>query len=700
MRAIEAPSLWPARTAEARSRRSRSSGSTWSASSWKNAGVRGAPGGSERPWPKRENATTRRPVAARSRAGKSRHSPTDPRPSCSSRSGAPPSPGSSRVSRARSQQTTVDLRSSMNSLLSSQLFARPDVVADRRADGTLVLRAAQPLGEYAPSMAHLLRAGAEAHPDRLLAADRDGAVTWGEGRAAADAIGQALLDRGLGLERPVMILSGNSIEHLLLMIGAYTAGVPVLPISSAYSLLSRDHERLRQIVELCTPGLVFADDQDAFGSALEAASARGAAPVVGVDELAAAAPGAEVERAFERLGPDTVAKILFTSGSTGAPKGVLNTHRMLCSNQQALGQVWPFMRSEPPVLVDWLPWSHTFGGNHNVGQVLAFGGTLHIDDGKPTPALFDRTVAALRAVRPTVYYNVPAGWALLVPRLEGDRELAEAFFSRLRLMFYAGASLPGPLWGRARAVADAIADHPVPLTASWGTTETAPGATTAHFASATCGCIGVPLPGVALKLVPDGAKREIRVRGPNVTPGYHRNEEATAAAFDDEGFYRTGDAVRLVADDDPDQGLLFDGRLSEDFKLVTGTWVHVGKVRGALVAAAGVLSDAVIAGHDREQVGALAWVNTAEAERASLDGRALREHLGQALAELNAEAGSAARVERLLLLDEPPSVDAGEITDKGYVNQRAVLARRSRDIERLFAEPVDEAVITPNQTGA
>jgi feruloyl-CoA synthase len=483
----------------------------------------------------------------------------------------------------------------------------------------------------------------------------------------------------------------------------------VLPISTAYSLMSADHRRIRAIATRCTPGMAFADDAAAFGPALDAlagavplqAVARGErAGALTLAALERTTPTDAVDRAFAALGPDTVAKLLFTSGSTGDPKGVVNTHRMICSNQQALAQVWPFMRAEPPVLVDWLPWSHTFGANHNLHQAIAFGGTLHIDDGRPAPALFDRTVSALRAIAPTVYYNVPAAYALLAPRLEADRELAATFFSRLRFMFYAAAALPEALWDRLRAIADAVADHPVPLTASWGTTETAPAATTAHFTTARCGCIGVPLPGVTLKLVPAGDKREIRITGPNVTPGYHRDPEATAAAFDAEGFYRTGDAARLVDPGEPAQGLIFDGRLAEDFKLATGTFVRVGAVRTALLSAAGVLTDAVIAGHDGAFAAALAWVNADEARRAcgiegdvALEHPALRAHLAAALHELNERAGSAARIERLLLLAEPPDMDAGEITDKGYVNQRAVLERRAADVARLLADPPGAAVI-------
>ena len=297
------------------------------------------------------------------------------------------------------------------------------------------------------------------------------------------------------------------------------------------------------------------------------------------------------------------------------PKGVINTHRMLCSNQAMVRQTWPFLASEPPILVDWLPWSHTFGANHNLNIVLFNGGTMYIDDGKPAPPLFPRTLAALRDIAPTVYFNVPAGFALLAPALERDDELARHFFSRLRFMFYAGAALPEALAVRLGELAARVADHDVPLTSSWGTTETAPGATSAHFTGAAMGCIGVPIPGVSIKLAPEGEKLEIRVAGPNVTPGYYRAPELTAAAFDEEGYYRSGDAGRLVDEDDPNQGVLFDGRVAENFKLMTGTWVTAGTLRLALLSAARVLSDAVICGHDREYVAALAWVNQAEARK-------------------------------------------------------------------------------------
>jgi feruloyl-CoA synthase len=575
----------------------------------------------------------------------------------------------------------------------TQLFARPRISLERRGDGAMLLRSEEPLGEHERSIAHVVRRRAEEHPDRMLATQPDGrTITFGEARAQADSVAQSLLDLGLSAERPLMVLSGNSIEHLVMTLGCYTAGVPVMPVSVAYSLMSKDHARIRELAERCTPGLVWAEDAEQFGAALDAVETTvPRAPTF--NELVGGKPGPAVEQALGAVGPDTVAKLLFTSGSTGAPKGVINTHRMLCSNQQMLLHTWPFLAHEPPVLVDWLPWSHTFGGNHNVNQVLVHGGTLHIDDGKPAPPLFGKTLAALREHPPTVYYNVPAGYALLVPELENDPEFAASFFSRMRFVFYAAAALPQALWDRLRAVTP---DH-IPLTASWGTTETAPGATTAHFASARCGCIGVPLPGVTLKLAPVGDKLEMRVSGPNITPGYYRDPAATAAAFDDEGFYRTGDAGRLVDEQDPNQGLMFDGRLAEDFKLSSGTFVRVGAVRGALVSACGgVLSDAVIAGHDEACACALAWLNAEEAKRVCGDDPArLRAHLADALARMNADEGTARRIERLLLLDEPPSMDAGEITDKGYVNQRAVLERRAELVARLYAEPADPEVIVP-----
>jgi feruloyl-CoA synthase len=597
------------------------------------------------------------------------------------------------------------------------MFAVPRIARQDRTDGTILLSSREPLGPYPGSLAEWLRAGAAAHPDRVLVAGRGRAdarteLTYAAARAGADALAQAFLDRGLRPDRPVAVLSGNSVEHALITFAAYTAGVPVVPVSVAYSLASTDHARIRAIAELTRPGLVFATDPRAFGPALATVAAAGAEVIAGVaalTELLDTTPTAAVEDAFRGVGPDTVAKILFTSGSTGTPKGVLNTHGMLCANQQQMRQVWPFLAEEPPVLVDWLPWSHTFGGNHNLNMILANGGTLHIDDGKPTPAQFELTVSALAEVAPTAYFNVPMGYAMLVPRLESDRDLAERFFSRLRVVFYAAASLPEALWHRLRALAHDVAGRPVPLTSSWGTTETGPAVTSAHYDPSPSGCIGVPIPGDTLKLVPTGGKLEIRVKGPNITPGYLGLPDATAAAFDEEGYYVTGDAVRFVDPGDPDRGLLFDGRIAEDFKLTSGTWVSVGNLRTALVSAAGgLLTDAVIAGHDREYCGALAWPNVAAIAELTgtpdpadaLASPVVRERLESALAALNHGQGSSARIERLLLLREPAGLDAGEITDKGYVNQRVVLDRRRDDVEALFAEPPAAGVILPERVPA
>ena len=400
-----------------------------------------------------------------------------------------------------------------------------------------------------------------------------------------------------------------------------------------------------------------------------------------------------------------MAKVLFTSGSTSLPKGVLNTHRMLSSNQQSLAQIWPFTERTPPVLVDWLPWHHTFGGNHNFNLVLRRGGTLHIDAGRPAPRLIETTVRNLTEIAPTIYFNVPAGYAQLLPHLERDGDLRASFFSRLQLIFYAAAALPQELWERLETVSARARGEPVMMTSSWGLTETAPLATSAHFAVAQAGVIGVPVPGVEIKMTPVEDKEELRVRGPNVTPGYLGRPDLNEAAFDEEGFYRTGDAGRLEDPDDPAKGLVFDGRLTEDFKLTTGTWVSAGHVRvAALDATAPLMQDAVVCGHDREYVALLAWPNVAavrdllgdpDAEpRTLVHAPQLVEHLRARLAAHNrTHSGSSMRIARVLLLAEPPSLDANEVTDKGHVNQRAARERRGVHVNALYAEPPPPDVI-------
>jgi feruloyl-CoA synthase len=608
-----------------------------------------------------------------------------------------------------------------NTDLPLSLFAPPRITAERPG-GCLVLRSAEPLGDHPVTVVHSLREHAEADPGHLLVAEREQDPTagwrrcsYGAAVAAADSIGQALLDRGLGPDRPLLILSANSVDHLLITLGAMTAGIPVAPASAAYSLQSSDHARLRAIAELIRPGAVFADNAGPYGPALDA---LGAVPAIvstgsreGAEPLAAllaSEPGAAVKAAFAALGPDAVAKVLFTSGSTGAPKGVLNTHRMLAANQQMIRQAWPFLTQERPVIVDWLPWSHTFGGNHNVNMVLTNGGTLYVDGGRPAPALFGQTVANLADVPPTIYFNVPAGYGQLVPALENYAEFAQRFFSRLRLAFNAAAALPEALRDRLGAVAERTTGRRIPVTGSWGATETAPAVTSAHYEFADARCIGVPLPGAEVRLAPVEDAYEIRVKGPMVTPGYFARPDLTAEAFDEEGYYRTGDAVVLADPVDPNAGLLFRGRLAEDFKLETGTFVRVGVVRTALLSAIPVLSEAVLAGENRDYLSALAWVNAAEAARVLgedlhqapdlIRSEPLRKHLAQALAEHNDAAGSSARVERLVVLIEPASLDEGEITDKGYVNQRKVLARRAGLVELLYADPVPDGVIVAGKS--
>jgi feruloyl-CoA synthase len=600
-------------------------------------------------------------------------------------------------------------------------FAPPDIACERREDGTLLLRSRATLEKYTPRLAHLFRAAVEAQPGRTFLAEREGEI-WREvayeaARRSVDAMAQALLERGLSAERPLMILSGPSIDHGLLMLAAFTAGIPVAPVSVAYSLQSKDHAKLKQIAALLTPGAIYVADTGPFAAALAALDLAGVEIVVSrnganldrvtlLDDLKQTQPGATLQQAVSALGGETIAKFLFTSGSTGLPKAVVNTHGMLTANQQQIAQIWPFLTEQPLVLLDWLPWSHTFAGNHDFNLTLRQAGTLYLDGGKPLPGLVEETVHNLREVSPTIYLSVPAGYAALLPFLERDAALARSFFAKLRLIFYAGAALPQDLWERLEALSVRITGRRVPMTSSWGTTETAPLATAAHFLIERAGNIGVPAPGVEIKLVPREGKQEIRVRGPNVTPGYWRQPELTASAFDEEGFYKPGDAVRFADPADPAKGVVFDGRIAEDFKLTTGTWVHVGALRvGVLAAASPALQDAVIAGENRECVGVLAWLNAAgcqklvgpgaPASHAELARHPLvREHIRGALGRWNAgQGGTSQHVARVMLLPDLPSIDANEITDKGYVNQRLTLARRAAEVERLFASSPAEDVI-------
>jgi len=601
-------------------------------------------------------------------------------------------------------------------------YAPVSVACEPRPGGGYVLRSREPLAPYDTSVARLFRAAVERRPDHPFLAEREGSGGWrklsyGEARAHADRIAQALLDRGLSAERPVMVLSGNAIEHGLVTLACFTAGIPIAPVSVAYSLQSRDHVKLKHIVELLTPGLIYVADTGPFAASLGAIGRTGVEVVAGrngadlenvtaFDALARTDAGQAVENAVAASHADTIAKFLFTSGSTGFPKAVVNTHGMMTANQQQVVQTWPFLHDDDLVLADWLPWSHTFAGNHNFNLILRHAGTLYLDPGKPLPELIKETVRTLCEVSPTIYLSVPAGYAALLPHLEQNEALAQNFFRRLRLTFYAAAALPQDLWERLDAVALRTTGERIPMTSSWGATETAPMATAAHYLLDRAGNIGVPAPGIAIKLVPSGDKLEVRVRGPNVTPGYWRQPDLTAAAFDEDGFYQIGDAVRLADPNDPAKGLVFDGRLAEDFKLTTGTFVHPGPLRvGVLAAASPVLQDAVVAGENRDRVGLLLWLNPGGCQKL-LGGDAplapavlsahprVREHVAHAVRQWNADnGGSSTRVARLLLLNDAPSIDANEITDKGYINQRVALDRRRAEVERLFAAAPDPEVM-------
>ena len=562
----------------------------------------------------------------------------------------------------------------------------------------MLLRSPLELGAHARAVGEWLQGWAGTAGQRTFLAEREGSrwrkVGYREAYELVRRIGQGLLDRRLDASTPVVILSENSIDHALLALAAMQVGVPVAPISPAYSLMSKDFAKLKAIFELLRPELVWTADPERFAQALDAV---GATPTP-LAELLAEESGPEVREAFARVGPDTVAKILFTSGSTGAPKGVINTQRMLTVNQEQCAQVWPFIEGRPQVLVDWLPWNHTFGGNNNFDMMLRNGGTLYIDSGRPAPGLIGTTAENLREISPTMYFNVPRGFDLLIPFIQNDAALRRSFFRELDFMVYAGAALPQNLWQRMQELALAELGRTLPLVSAWGSTETAPMATGVHYAVDRSGIVGLPVPGCELKLLPCAGKLEVRVKGPNVTPGYYGRGDLTRAAFDDEGFYRIGDALKFVDPENPRLGLAFDGRIAEDFKLSTGTWVHVGATRLALIAAGDpLIQDAVITGHERSEVGALVFLNAAAVKAKGLDDTGVCEHLRAAMRRLAAEAGtgSSTHPARALVMSEPPSIDANEITDKGYINQRAVLERRAALIEKLHADsPAPEVIVT------
>jgi len=601
-------------------------------------------------------------------------------------------------------------------------LAPPRVETEHRDDGSVVLRSPVALGDHERHLGEMLRASARAAPDSTFLAERDGdgwrRLTYAAAVQAAEAVGQGLINHGLGPDKPVMILSANSVNQGILILGAHLAGVPLAPVSPAYSTMSSDFQKLRSIFEQTRPGMIYVEQAAPFAKALAALTdAYGTLPVLVVgdgdlptgaesfDRLLATAPGRDLAAREAALGPDSVAKYLFTSGSTGMPKGVINTHGMLTANQRMVDMVWPFAAKTPPVMVDWLPWNHTFGGNFCFNFVLKQMGSLFIDAGRPVPGLFQESLRNLAEISQTIALNVPAAYAQLLPHLERDAALRDRFFRRLQLVFYAGSALPADLWRRFEAVmASHLGEH-LFFTTAWGSTETAPAATSAHFPIDRPGMIGLPLPGVEIKLAPTGSKLEMRVKGANVTPGYLGDPERTREAFDEEGFFRMGDAGQLADADDPAKGLMFDGRVAENFKLTTGTWVAAGALRLALVAAASpVVQDAVITGHDRAAIGALVWLNPAGcrqiigeedvADDAVAGHPAIRRHLEDALRSHNGDqAGSSTCIRRLAVLTTPPSIDAGEITDKGYINQLAALEARAVDVLALHEDPPGPQVI-------
>jgi feruloyl-CoA synthase len=589
------------------------------------------------------------------------------------------------------------------------LFGPLTPVIDAHPNGVTYVRAAEPLPPCPDTWIDRLEFWAREAPDRAFLAERDAdggwrTLTYKDALDKTMRIGSWLLAHGASAETPLLILSGNSIEHGLLSLGGMAVGAPTCPVSTAYSLISQDLSKLKGVMDLMTPGFVFAQDAAAYARALALAKSRGAGLIVGgaapdatpFAELAAT-PISEAARAARRaLTADSIGKFLLTSGSTGHPKAVVNTQRMLVSSHEMLREALPFFKEEPPVLVEWLPWAHTFGSNSSFGLILYNGGTFYLDEGRPTPAGIETTLKNLREVSPTIFFNVPKGFEAVLPHLQSDEVLRKTFFSRVKMFFYAGAGLSMPVFEGYRDLSAKVLGAPLPWSTSLGSTETGPGAIINVRGLTRTQNVGVPHRGVTLKLVPNGGKMELRLKGPNITPGYWRRPDLNETAFDEEGFYKIGDAVKLAEPGNWEGGFEFDGRVSEDFKLGTGTWVSVGPLRLAVINHFEPLAqDVVIAGHDRDDVGALVFPNfaaLAEIAPGLTPHEAVRDArvhaaFGEKLATLAKGAtGSSNRITRLALLVDPPSIDKGEVTDKGSLNQRLLIANRAAEVEQLYAD--------------
>ncbi|MEP2532946.1 feruloyl-CoA synthase [Shimia sp.] len=589
-------------------------------------------------------------------------------------------------------------------------FAPHNVTHEIRDDGTILYRSAYALEPCVRHTCDWLHQWANKAPERVFLAERSGAGWRTETYAAVlervRAIAETLLARGLSKDTPILIISGNGVDHGLLSLGAQYAGIPTVPVAEQYALIPGAHARLCHVAELIRPHMVYAADAGVFGDALaldvfdgiEKVASRpcGAAGITPFGDLLRGESAVNTDEVFSAQAPDTVAKILMTSGSTSEPKGVLTTHRMMCANQAMIAQSLPFLKDRPPVIVDWLPWNHVFGGSHNFNLVLANGGSLYIDQGKPVEGLFDTTLENLRLKTGTLSFNVPVGFGMLLSALRDDDALRQRYFENLDLVFYAGASLPQDIWDGFEAMAMEVKGEVPLMTSSWGLTETAPATMIQQEPTDRSGVVGVPMAGVTLKLVPDGEMRcEMRVKGPNVTPGYFRDDAKTKAAFDAEGFFLTGDAMRFVDPMDFNRGMRFDGRLSEDFKLLTGTWVRSGQVRmDMLNCLAPIATDVVVTGTDRHDVGLMIFVNPDAVQAGGFDllekdgvfaDAGLLAEINRRLTKWNGRtSGSASRIARAILPSRAPDMAASEVTAKGNLNANRILERRKTLVDRLY----------------